>query len=96
MKLLEKLASGFEGPTGWGLFFREREFLILPQRSTVCAPQCGKMKKLPSLKKKIRQNNYLVHNFISKTVTFTKFLPKMRESKFPYIIFTLCAQYVHT
>ena len=28
-------------------------------------------------------SNHLFSNFFSKTVTFTKFLPKMRESEFP-------------
>ena len=32
-------------------------------------------------------SNHLFSNFFSKTVTFTKFLPKKRESEFPY---TLC------
>ena len=40
--------------------------------------QCGKTLSL----KKI-SSNQLFSNFFSKTVTFTKFLPKMHESKFP-------------
>ena len=39
------------------------------------------MKNLLSTKK--NSSNQLFSNFFSKTVTFTKFLPKMRESEFP-------------
>ena len=43
--------------------------------------QCGKMKILLSLKK--NSSNQLSSNFFSKNVIFTKFLPKMCDSKFP-------------
>ena len=39
--------------------------------------------KIYSHRKNI-SSNQLVSNSFSRTVTFTKFLPKMRESKFPY------------
>ena len=39
-------------------------------------------------------SNQLFSNFFSKTVTFTKFLPKMRESEFPE--FPQCAVCVET
>ena len=42
---------------------------------------CGKMKTLLSLKK--ISSNQLSSDFVSKTITFTKFLPKKSESKFP-------------
>ena len=42
---------------------------------------CGNYGNLLSLKK--ISSNHLFSSFFSKTVTFTKFLPKMRESEFP-------------
>ena len=38
--------------------------------------------KFTLTEEKFRQINYLFSNFSSETVTFTKFLPKMRESEF--------------
>ena len=46
--------------------------------------QGGKMKNFLSLK--IISSNQLISNFFSKTVTFTKFLPRKCENKFPYSV----------
>ena len=42
-----------------------------------------KSKKFSLTKKSFRQINSLVLKLFSKTVTFTKYLPKMREREFP-------------
>ena len=42
-----------------------------------------KLRKFTLTEKKFRQITYVFSNFFSKTVTFTKFLPKMREREFP-------------
>ena len=42
----------------------------------------GRVRTVWKNEKKI-SSNQLFSNFFSKTVTFTKFLPEMRESKFP-------------
>ena len=67
--------------------------LIFPHKEPMCSPickttgrnyenitQCDKMKKL--LSPKNISSNHFFSNFFSKTVAFTNFLPKMRESKF--------------
>ena len=60
-------------------------FLFLKKKVTKSCEfnlgQCGKIKDL-LFRKKI-SSNQLFSNFFSKNVIFTKFLPKMCDSKFP-------------
>ena len=54
---------------------------------------CGVEKlEIYSHQKKFRQINSLVISLFSNTVTFTKFLPKICESKFPFLNNTLCVE----
>ena len=64
--------------------------VIIYQCITKCnhSAQCGKIENLLSQKKISLNRLRLFSDFFSLTVTFTGFLPKKRESEFPYIIFT--------
>ena len=55
------------------------DFWLTVWKFSVEIAQCGKMKNLVSPKN--ISSNQLFSNFYSKNVTFTKFLPKMCETK---------------
>ena len=57
----------------------------------LCTAQCEKREVLShSMKKKNRHIHYLVHNFFSKSIAFTKFLRKKCEEReflqFPHTV----------
>ena len=64
-----------------GSFTKEVNFTKYFERDLVSQSQCGKIKNL--LSSKNFPSKQLFSNFFSKTVTFTKFLPKMCEREFP-------------
>ena len=59
------------------------------EMATSVIPTVWKNEKFTFIEKIFRQINSLVTYLASKTVTFTKFLPKMREREFP-VISTVC------
>ena len=65
----------------WRIFFVRVSIQFQHSVNMAQCAQCGKMKNLLSLKR--ISSNQLFSNFFSKTAAFTKFLPKLRESKFP-------------
>ena len=68
-------------------------FVFLRYNLLSYTSHCEKMKNLLSLKK--ISSNQSFSNFVSKTITFTKFLPKMRESEFlEFPQCALCKQFI--
>ena len=61
----------------------EKKWFHLKSCTYFTVLQCVKMKNLLSPTRKKISSNQLFSNFISKTVTFTKFFSKTFESKFP-------------
>ena len=80
---LERKSNKMEKKDLFTFFFRESKSAEKNGFTTsyVVVSQCVKMKILPSPKD--IPLNQLFSNLFSKTVTFTKFLPKMCESEFP-------------
>ena len=61
--------------------FISHNFCKMTRRVDFYTAQCEKGRNLLSPKK--NSSNHLFSNFFSKDFTFTKFLPKKSESKFP-------------
>ena len=73
---LQHVRSSWNANAGNLNFSRQNQILKYP--STL-----WKLQKFTLIEKKFRQINYSFSKFFSRNVTFTKFLPKMSEKKFP-------------